>query len=81
MDQQKAARPPRPLALKSTQISHLVKVPNPPPLKFQLQRGRLADGYSEIRCNSREKSGYVGEFCWKGLPKKEKAWRNLSFEQ
>src|SRR6266513_2366304 len=71
IDQQKAARPPCPLALKSTQISHLVKVSNPPPLTFQLQRGRLADGYSEIRCNSREKTDYAGGFWWKGRKKKK----------
>src|SRR5437660_231316 len=79
IDQQKAARPPCPLVLKSTQISHLVKVPNPPPTTFQLQRGRLADGYSEKRCNSREKRGFAGSSLAERLPKKEKAWRSLSF--
>src|SRR5207302_10522325 len=73
IDQQKAARPPCPLALKSTQITHLVKVSNPTPLTFQLQRGRLADGYSEIRCNSREKTGYArGSFRGKPRQKKKK---------
>src|SRR5438552_17284232 len=72
IDQQKAARPPCPLVLKSTQISHLVKVSNPPPLTFQLQCGRLADGYSEIRCNSRKKTDYAGGFWWKARQKKKK---------
>jgi len=63
------ALPSRP---QSTQIWHLVKVSNPPPLTFQLQRGRLADGYSEIRCNSREKTDYAGGFWWKARQKKKK---------
>jgi hypothetical protein len=50
----------------------LVKVPNPPPLTFQLQRGRLADGYPEIRSNSRENGTTPSEFLRKARPKKKK---------